>query len=243
MQVIFNADDFGLTQGVNYGIADACRQGVVRSTTMMAGMAAFEHGIALAADVPDLQIGVHLRLTAGKPMTALSQGVNSEGEFLRDAERWTQSLTETEIGDELVAQIEAVRGAGIEISHLDSHHHAHMLPAVLPVAIAVAQQYKVPLRGNGHQGWHRAALRYQFSADFYDDALSEQCVLETIEQHRHDCDVIEFMCHPAYLDEGLLSRSAYAEPRAKELAILTSSRLRAAIEAQGHQLADYRVLW
>ncbi|WP_029809312.1 ChbG/HpnK family deacetylase, partial [Vibrio parahaemolyticus] len=69
MKVIFNADDFGLTQGVNTGIVKSHQDGVVKSTTMMVGMDAEQHAIELANQNPDLKIGVHLRFTAGAPLT------------------------------------------------------------------------------------------------------------------------------------------------------------------------------
>ena len=62
MRLIINADDFGLSRGANYGIIDAYRNGVVRSTSIMAGMPGFDHAVELLKEYPDLGCGVHLTL-------------------------------------------------------------------------------------------------------------------------------------------------------------------------------------
>ena len=66
--VIINADDFGYSQGINLGIIEAHKNGILSSTTMMANMPGFEHGVELAKNNPKLGIGVHLNLTCGKPL-------------------------------------------------------------------------------------------------------------------------------------------------------------------------------
>ncbi|MFA0025879.1 ChbG/HpnK family deacetylase, partial [Vibrio sp. 10N.261.49.A5] len=88
MKVIFNADDFGLTSGVNIGIIKAHQQGVVNSTTMMVGMDAEKHAVELAKQNPDLKIGVHLRFTAGPPITGHPNLTNNKEEFVSYADLW-----------------------------------------------------------------------------------------------------------------------------------------------------------
>ena len=67
-ELIVNADEFGLTEGVNHGIVEVHRQGIVTSTTMVANEHAFEHAIELSKQVPELAIGVHLNVTHGSPV-------------------------------------------------------------------------------------------------------------------------------------------------------------------------------
>lgn len=81
MKVIFNADDFGLTQGVNQGIVKAHLDGVVKSTTLMVGMPAEQHAVQLAKQLPDLKIGLHLRFTAGRPLTGERNLTDEHGVF------------------------------------------------------------------------------------------------------------------------------------------------------------------
>lgn len=71
MRVIVNADDFGLSPAINYGIIEAHRHGVVTSTTAMMNANAIEHAASLSADFPGLGIGLHFVLSFGVPLTAM----------------------------------------------------------------------------------------------------------------------------------------------------------------------------
>lgn len=69
MKLIVNADDFGYSKGVNLGIIEAHRAGVVTSTTTMVNMGGFEHAVQLARETPTLGVGIHLVLTCGAPVS------------------------------------------------------------------------------------------------------------------------------------------------------------------------------
>lgn len=69
--LIVNADDFGLSKGQNYGIVEACRNGVVTSTTALVNGAAIDHAVQLSRDIPELAVGMHFVLTLGRPLTAM----------------------------------------------------------------------------------------------------------------------------------------------------------------------------
>nr|WP_086939189.1 chitin disaccharide deacetylase [Thaumasiovibrio occultus] len=242
MDVIFNADDFGLTRGVNLGIVEAHQLGVVNSTTLMVGMPHVPHACELALQNPKLKIGVHLTLTAGKPFTDWPEVTDAQGYFLPLPAYDNTALDEHKIGDELVAQIERARFLGLSLSHLDSHHHAHMSPAVAAVARSVAQQYDLPLRGNGNKGWIAKDCRYVFSDRFYGEALSLATLEAEIIKYRSQCDVIEFMCHPALIDKPLQQVSSYCLPRTEELSILTSPALQALLDKYQCRATDYTQL-
>lgn len=229
MHLIFNADDFGMTSGVNLGIAQACQDGVVRSTTMMVGMAAEQHAIEVAATQPSLAVGLHLRFTTGMPLTSATSIAGNDGHFLDKEIFWqTQVFKEREVADEVVAQIERFIATGLSLSHVDSHHHAHMHPKLLPVIEEVVAGYQVPLRGCLKQ-----RTDYAFSQNFYGESLSVDKLLTIIGQYRGKCDVLEVMCHPALIDQPLLDASGYVLPRASELAILTDDRLKDSLKRWG----------
>ena len=107
MKLIVNADDFGLTRGVNLGIIEAFQQGIVRSTTIMAGMPAVEHAIALSKQNTRLKVGVHLCLTSGKPLADdVPSLLGSDSCFQVQRAFWDdQSMDAAEIEKELRAQI------------------------------------------------------------------------------------------------------------------------------------------
>ena len=78
MKLIVNADDFGLTSGVTYGIYDAMCRGVVTSTTALVNGAALDHAVQLSRDIPELAVGMHFVLTLGRPLTAMP-GLTRDG--------------------------------------------------------------------------------------------------------------------------------------------------------------------
>jgi len=68
-RLIINADDFGLTSGVNRAIVEANRSGVLTSATMMANAHAFEEAATLAQAQPELKTGCHVVLIDGEPVS------------------------------------------------------------------------------------------------------------------------------------------------------------------------------
>ncbi|MCW8330393.1 chitin disaccharide deacetylase [Photobacterium sp. SDRW27] len=243
MYVIFNADDFGLTPGVNLGIAEASQSGVVRSTTMMVDMAAEKHAVQLASSSSLFKVGLHVRLTAGVPLTEAPCLVGDNGRFLQKENFWSKrDFSEQQIADEVTAQIEHFLATGLSLSHIDSHHHAHMHPQVFPVVQEIASGYQVPLRASGYHSKTASDCRYVFDDGFYGSALCLDKLLHLIEKHHGNCDVLEVMCHPAYIDQPLIEASAYHAERAQELDILTDKRLLEALDDLDIKLSDFSIL-
>ena len=152
-ELIVNADELGLTEGVNHGIVKVHRQGIVTSTTMVANEHAFEHAFELARQVPSLAIGVHLNVTHGVPVlpeVRVFSLVDEDGFFYRRG-RFLQRIVAGRIDlvhveDEFRAQIEKVIEAGIQPSHLDSHESIHMYPALFNVVAVLAREFRLPVR-------------------------------------------------------------------------------------------------
>ncbi|MDW1577741.1 chitin disaccharide deacetylase [Vibrio sp. Vb2880] len=242
MKVIFNADDFGLTRGVNSGIVKAHQQGVVRSTTMMVGMDAEQHALELARHNPDLKIGVHLRFTAGVPITKHPNLTNGRSYFINYDELWSKQDFETQVVyDETKAQVEHFLSLGLELSHLDSHHHAHTHPQILPVIKEVANEYRVPLRGTG-LCQESMTIRYIFTDEFYDQKVSLDGLMAHLLSLKADYDLVEVMCHPAEADQALILKSGYALQRELELQVLTSPILKEQLAQHGITVTDYSEL-
>lgn len=143
-QLIVNADDFGLAGGVNRAVIDAHAQGILTSATLMANMPAFDEAVQLAKGHPALGVGLHFNITQGAPLADASRVgslLNARGEFPGTStallKRWlTGTLKIGEVEIELRAQIERVMNAGLKLTHVDSHKHAHALP---PVCRAIAE--------------------------------------------------------------------------------------------------------
>ncbi|ANU35394.1 chitin disaccharide deacetylase [Vibrio scophthalmi] len=243
MKVIFNADDFGLTAGVNNGIVQAFRHGVVRSTTLMVDMPGESHAVALAAQVPELKVGLHLRFTAGKPLTGHQSLVGEHGLFPAIPGFWSkQDFDPVEVYEEVVAQVEHFLSLGLTLSHIDGHHHAHTHPQIAPAVYEVAKKYRVPLRGVGLAGQEEFGCRYHFTEQFYDQHTSVASAKQLMLEHENNCDVLEVMCHPAIVDTQLRSMSSYLAQREHELATLSSPEFIAFLQERDIQVTDYSVL-
>lgn len=243
MFVIFNADDFGLTSGVNRGIIDSCVHGVVKSSTLMVDMGAQNDALKQHKEVPELKLGLHVRLTAGVPVTRADSLSTSSGEFLRQTDFWQkQDFIEQELFDEISGQVQLFQSTGLALSHIDSHHHAHTHPSVLPVISEIAHSLNVPLRGGSVLGNNSRELSYQFCDAFYANHIGVDDIMAMISRYKHKTDVLEIMCHPAYADPALIEMSSYAFERETELTTLTSNVLQDKLDAAGVIVTDYSIL-
>jgi hopanoid biosynthesis associated protein HpnK len=151
-RLIVNADDLGLTAGVNQGILDAHHYGGVTSASLMANGEAFEEAVAMSRRAPRLSVGVHLNLTQGIPVSppsAVPSLVDARGRLYLAPGRLlckllTRRINLCEIELELQEQIVKVLRAGIIPTHLDGHKHVHILPGVSEIVIRLAQEFGIP---------------------------------------------------------------------------------------------------
>ncbi|MGH9747024.1 MAG: carbohydrate deacetylase [Candidatus Acidiferrales bacterium] len=149
--LILNADDFGLTRGVNEGIIRAHREGILTSATLMACGPAFEHAVHLAKENPRLGVGCHLVLVGGTvvaPLNEVPTIADRTGRMPASLGSFVTRLSAggirvTEIARELRAQVQKIRDAGIEPTHLDTHKHTHAHPAVMEALGRVAREFGI----------------------------------------------------------------------------------------------------
>ncbi|MGB7132760.1 MAG: ChbG/HpnK family deacetylase [Candidatus Sulfotelmatobacter sp.] len=148
-RLIINADDFGFTAGVNRATVEAHLRGIVTSSTLMATGQAFEDAVRLSKTTPRLSIGCHIVLIDGEPVLDVRQlpslassrsGAARFGDNLKSfiARALTGRINEDEIESETTAQIRKLQSAGIKVSHLDSHKHTHLFPAVVRPVLRAA---------------------------------------------------------------------------------------------------------
>jgi chitin disaccharide deacetylase len=142
--LIVNADDFGLTAGVNRAIEEAGRAGAISSATLMANAGAFEEAVRLTGSLPGLGIGCHIVLIDGEPLSdnvpSLTNGSRKFRSSLKDfaVAAMRGRLSAAEIQREAEAQIRKIQSAGVAVTHVDTHKHTHIFPQVLrPVLRAV----------------------------------------------------------------------------------------------------------
>ena len=144
-RLIVNADDFGLTSGVNRAIIEGNRSGIVTSATLMANAKATELAIDLARAQPNLKTGCHVVLIDGVPLTANLPSLTENSQRFRTSLKQFAlaairgKISPEEIQQEAEAQIRKIQSRGIELTHLDSHKHTHMFPHVLHPLLRAAR--------------------------------------------------------------------------------------------------------
>ena len=257
-RLIVNADDFGLSEGINRGIMEAVAAGVLRSTSIMVGMPAFADAVRHAGAVGnELGIGLHFTLTAGRPLTRSPSLVRSEtGDFLSLPRLIKRALAgrvkPREVADECSAQIARAREAKLELTHLDGHHHVHVLPGIREAVRRVVHAERIPAirrpreRLFGIPAWRRRlperllvrALADKMRPDQWRVCMTSHFVGSTLlgasDFEARLLEVLaslpegttELMVHPGYVPGDLPGADPYTTQREIELRALTSSPVR-----------------
>jgi predicted glycoside hydrolase/deacetylase ChbG (UPF0249 family) len=150
-KLIVNADDLGLTAGVNRAIIETHHGGVVSSTTLMANGAAFDDAVTAARSAPNLSVGCHVVLVDGTPVSA--PGAVDTLLAIRSAEpdKFYSSLSafaaramlggfdRDQLVAEVTAQIRKIQSTGLQVTHLDTHKHTHVFPEIFAALLRAAR--------------------------------------------------------------------------------------------------------
>jgi chitin disaccharide deacetylase len=149
--LIVNADDFGLSHGINAGIIDGFEKGVLTSASIMVNAPAFEEAVKLARAHEGLGIGVHLNVLRGRavlPPIEISSLVDSAGQFLRSPialcrDIFWKRVDLDHLSSEFSAQIERAFEAGLHLTHVNSEKHIHMYPPIFSRVVSLAEKYGI----------------------------------------------------------------------------------------------------
>ena len=210
--LIVTADDFGISRGVNRGIVEAHRQGILTSTSLMVYRPAAVEAAVLGRDCPALSVGLHLELdpdgTADVP-----------AELERQLGRFTELV-------------------GAPPTHVDSHHDVHRDPRVLPYVRVWAERIGAPVLGYSHVR-HLSKFYGQWGGETHLEQISVDGLLRLLDSELGP-GVTELTCHAGYVDEGLVS--SYAKEREAELRTLCDPRARQALAERSIRLVGFRNL-
>jgi predicted glycoside hydrolase/deacetylase ChbG (UPF0249 family) len=148
--LIVNADDFGLSRGINEAIADAHESGTLTSVSLMANQPASEQAVSLARRLPTLRVGIHLNLCAGRPVLPAREVpslVRANGDFHPPQQLfrklWRFQIAPGEVEKEFRAQVQWARERGIALTHADSHLHVHLYPAAVRPFVKALKREKI----------------------------------------------------------------------------------------------------
>ncbi len=148
--LIANADDYGYFEFVSKGILEASNNGIVRATGVLANSNFFDEHISWLREASNLDVGIHLSLTTGKPLSKEMQNAlvqyNCEfpGKFTITKSILLGKIKLESIEVEWRAQIERYLSAGLKVNFINSHEHIHMLPSLFKLTNRFADEYKIP---------------------------------------------------------------------------------------------------
>jgi predicted glycoside hydrolase/deacetylase ChbG (UPF0249 family) len=265
--LIINADDFGISRGVNTGIIEAAESGVVTSASVMVNMPGFADALDRAVSYPALSLGLHLNFTVGRPLTDVpSLTRRATGEFYALGELVTRAslgLVDTaEVEEECLAQVDLMTEAGFPPTHLDSHRHIHAHPALSATIVRAAASRGVtsvriprePLLTN--LGNWRATLkktglaactrlssrahppdRHFFGVSLQGGRSFASRLFSLVTQL--PAGTSELMTHPGYADSSLAEHDSYTLDRVTELRALCSREFRDVLTRSGVTLTSF----
>ena len=213
--LIVNADDYGLSPGINRGIAEAHRDGIVTSTSLLVDTPFSADAAAISAELPALSVGLHADLSAAvaEPEAEVSSAICVE-----ELERQ-------------IARFHALTGRWP--THLDSHHNAHRLHGLNRSFVSFGERYGLRVRE------HRDAKYVSAYYGHWDGCTHpEQIAVKGLQRvlGASDGDLIELACHPGYVDQAL--RSSYRREREVELRTLCDKRVPQLLDELGFALLD-----
>lgn len=146
-KVIFNADDFGLTKGVNTGILKCFKSGIVTDSSLLMNFEATEDAVKIIKR-NKLNAGIHLNLTEGKPLSDKAHTlINKNGNFFNitkfSLRLMSNKISDADIAREFTAQIEKFLSKKLTPTHIDTHQYVHMFKKVCKAAIKTAREYRI----------------------------------------------------------------------------------------------------
>jgi predicted glycoside hydrolase/deacetylase ChbG (UPF0249 family) len=225
-KLIVNADDFGLSPGVNRGIVAAHVYGIVTSTSVMVRWPAAHDAINCARAFPNISFGLHCDV----------------GEWVFRHGQWEALYQVVQLDDTDAVTAEVKRQLsefqqliGRPPTHLDSHQHVHSREPVRSVLVKAATELGIPLR--------HCEPRIRYCGEFYGQgdqseprpsAIDVDALVAVLK--RVPEGVTELACHPA---EAIDFDSVYRAERIVELQTLCDRRVREALEHDDITLASF----
>lgn len=216
--LIVNGDDFGASRGINRGIIEAHRRGILTSTSLIVNMPWSEEAARLCRALPDLSVGLHVHI------------MNNGGAAPTDGDNFR-----AELDRQFLRFVEVMDRAP---THLDSHHNVHRDPRLLPHFLDLAREHGLALR-------EHSAVRYfskfygQWSGETHPEQISVENLTRMLETEIQE-GITELSCHPGYVDPDF--PSGYATERETEIRTLCDPTLQQVLAERSIQLVNFRDL-
>jgi predicted glycoside hydrolase/deacetylase ChbG (UPF0249 family) len=224
-RLIVNADDFGLSDGVNDGILRGHREGIVTSASLMVRQPAAQAGATAAREHPALSIGLHIDL---------GEWERRNGEW-HPLYAWVDESDAVAVTAEVERQLAAFRALlQRDPTHLDSHQHVHRDEPVRTILVGTARELGVPLRHHSAARYDGAFYGQSSDGSALDRAIRLDALVELI--MNLPAGTTELCCHPAERAEAGWD---YGVERTIELASLCDAAVRRAVAESGVELTSF----
>lgn len=234
INVIINADDFGMSEAFNYGVIKGYKDGVVSSTTLMVNMEAAEHAVSLAKSFPDLFIGQHTNLVLGKPCSnpeEIPSLVDEKGYFWSSSyyRNGRKKFVYEDVKKETIAQMEKFKELlGYYPQHIEGHSVFGEVIEKVFKDIAIEYNIHASLFSEKLKGYKETMGPSDFKVmmDIMSKGISVDNILND-DLNLLNCDgkIVELHFHPGYLDQFILDNSTLTLPRCKDLDTLCDSKV------------------
>ncbi|GAA4100220.1 ChbG/HpnK family deacetylase [Mucilaginibacter panaciglaebae] len=251
LNVIANADDFGFDKLLTDGCILAFERGYINSISIMTNTDYFNEAVSVLKKYPSLRnIGIHVNFTAGKPLTNMDKRfLTSEGEWnptvINKSYTILDKRARAAFYKELCCQIEQALKVGINVNHLNSHHHVHILPCFTGMFMKAASNYGLKLRlaqtnssGNFLKNLYRRKLnaiivsKDLHYANYFEYPYSSNKKNQSV----NNIETIEFMFHPTFDEFGELTdhydpisfnrwAQCFTDPVSEKIAIIKDGAL------------------
>lgn len=217
--LIVNGDDFGASHGINRGIVEACRNGILTSASLMVNMPGSEEAAVLSRGLPDLSVGLHFNITREDctPVVDFADGNKCRAELERQLCRFQELM-------------------GYLPTHLDAHHNMHRDARLQSHFLDLSRQNGLPLR-------EHSLVRYfskyygQWDGEIHLEQISVENLSQMLKTEVRE-GFTELSCHPGYVDPDF--QSTYSMERETELQTLCNPIIKKVLAEQQIQLINYR---
>lgn len=254
MKLIINGDDFGITHACNLAIIDCFQNGSLSSTSMMTNMPWAAEAAKLWEENPELSVGIHLSLTAGKPLTNVPSLVKEDGTFNKAILKDPDLADPKEMEQELEAQIaKFVELTGKLPDHINSHHGIEMIPQGERLLEKLSRKYDLPIRAFLNKPRdHTYNVEYVvpywpmpenfFTRDQNAPLALEEALSGITPEMLQSDEYFELAGHPGYVDKDLIEISSLQQGRAYDAANFSSQALRDWMKENQVELISYKDL-
>src|SRR5262245_10680806 len=217
--LIVNGDDLGASDGVNQGIVEAHRRGILTSASLMVNAPASRAAALLCRSVPDLSVGLHV------------DAAHALGRRTATATAWLRDLIESQVDrfHRLMSRLP---------THIDSHHDVHRDPRITVSFLQVARRLDLPLRFCSPVSSY-TRFYGQWAGVSHFEQIGHESLARILETEIAD-GVNELVCHPGYAGPDLAS--SYKAEREVELKTLCDPVIRGVLDAQAITLISYHDL-